>query len=343
MPIRTQEHLFGFSYGKQTNISTVPVIGKFWRLNKLNPDVPLPQLGIETDAAEMGKGDEFTTQTFQMAWSGGTSIRKYLTSQFAAWVLAFGLGKVTVSGSGSPYTYTITPQNPTTDGIELPYFSGLYQYRASVPALDQVYIGCALEDFTIQLNSGPGKQNSQASCNYVMSGKFTDPSGLTMPAATPEAILPAGLAQITLNGVDYVANKNLISLTFSGKNNLMQDAGFYVGSGFQTAGNAQSGAIRGRLEFGNRKYSLSFVTRFNSTSAEFAALKAQTTGTGTITLTADANNSLTINFYRISYNTTVLADSNGLVTVQVDCECQRDPTNGVLSATVITTQGGIGV
>jgi hypothetical protein len=341
MPVRTPEHLFGMSFGKQASIAVPAPIIKFWRLTKLNTEVPLPQLAIEDDAAEMGKGDEFATQTFPTSWSVGSTIRKFLTSQSIAWLLGFGLGKVVVTGSSAPFTYTITPQNPVTDGVELPYFSALYQYRPAVPILDQELVGCAIEDWSITINSGPGRQNSQFTCNYVGSGIFVDPSTLTMPAVTPEVILPASVATVTINGVDYVANKGLLSLTITGKNNLSLDTGFFIGSGFQTAGNTKSGAVRGRLEFGTRTYGLSFVVRLATTSAEFAALKAQTSGTAVITLAADANNSFSMTYYSITYKTTTLGDSDGFATVQVDCAVKKDPTLGVLSATVLTTQGGI--
>lgn len=340
MPVRTQEQLFAMSFGAQTNISTTALIAKFFRLNKLNAEIMLPQLGIEDDAPELGKGHEFATQTFKTAWGTSGTMNKYLSSHAAAWVLGFGLGKVVVSGSG-PYVYAITPLNPTTDGVELPYFSGLYQLRPATPVVDIVHTGLAIEDFSIDLNSGPGRQNSQITCNWVSSGLYTSPSGLTIPAATAETLLPAGIAAITLNGVDYVANKGLISLKFTGKNNLQQKAGIYIGAGFQSAGVASSGAVLGRLEIGQRAYSLSFVARLSSLSAEFAALVAQTTGTATITMTVDANNAMSITFNRMSYKMTKLGESDTFVTVQVDADLQFDSSLGVLSASVTCPLGGI--
>ena len=62
------------------------------------------------------------------------------------------------------------------------------------------------------------------------------------------------------------------------------DAGLFPGSGFQTAGDGSTGAIRGRLEFGNRAGNLRFVARFMSRSDEYTNLKAQTSGTVVITL-----------------------------------------------------------
>jgi hypothetical protein len=65
---------------------------------------------------------------------------------------------------------------------------------------------------------------------------------------------------LTINGVDYVTSKNIISLETSWKNNIRMDQGFYPGSDFQTPGDAATGAIRGRLEFGSRQGALKFVS-----------------------------------------------------------------------------------
>ena len=42
-------------------------------------------------------------------------------------------------------------------------------------------------------------------------------------------------------------------------NNIKVDARFFPGSGFQTSGDATTGAIRGRLEFGDRQGTLKFT------------------------------------------------------------------------------------
>ena len=55
-----------------------------------------------------------------------------------------------------------------------------------------------------------------------------------------------------------MTNKNIVSLETSWKNNIKMDAGFFPGSGFQTPGDATTGAVRGRLEFGDRQGTLKF-------------------------------------------------------------------------------------
>ena len=57
------------------------------------------------------------------------------------------------------------------------------------------------------------------------------------------------------------------------------DAGFFPGSGFQTPGDATTGAVRGRLEFGDRRDTLKFTARFDKNSTGLTKLKARTTRT----------------------------------------------------------------
>jgi len=138
-------------------------------------------------------------------------------------------------------------------------------------------IGCGVEAWTIMIGPGPGRATSKITAEFNGTGKLTEPSAISMPAATLEKLLPsASLA------VDYVTNKNIVSLETPWKNNIKMDAGFLPGSGFQTSGDATTGAIRGRLEFGDRQGTLKFTARFDNISTELTKLKAQTTGTATI-------------------------------------------------------------
>src|ERR1051325_784442 len=104
MSSRVQSTKIAVSAGKQADIATAATAGMV-SFSKLNSSLAQAALGIETDEAEYGKGDEFATQQFATAWDTTIPIEKYGTSQFAAWAWAFCLGKV-VAGSGS---YTITP------------------------------------------------------------------------------------------------------------------------------------------------------------------------------------------------------------------------------------------
>jgi hypothetical protein len=335
MSVRLQEILVAFGRTKQADIATPNIQADFWRMSKLNAALANPQLNTENDAEEFGKGHEFATETFKTSWDVSGTIEKYLGSDIAAWAMAFGLGKVVKSGTAPNFTYTCTPLFPANgDAGELPYFSFLEQIRPGAGVvLDRMAVGCAIESFQISIGSGPGRANSKITIEFVGSGKVLDSAtGITMPAATTEKLLPSASLTLSVNGVDYVTSKNIVSLETGWKNNLRLDAGFYPGSGFQTAGDGASGAIRGRLEFGNRQGNLRFVARFQAGSSEYAKLKAQTTGTAVISLQFDPNNSLAMTWQKISYSTVELSETDGIVTAAVECLPMYDATNGVLSA-----------
>jgi hypothetical protein len=332
---RLQEVLVCFGKGKQTDIATAQAAGVMWRMNKLNAALADPKLAIEDDAAEYGKGHEFATTTFKTSWDVTGTLEKYLSAEMAAWAMCFGLGKVVKSGTTPDFIYTCTPLFPSAgDDTELPYFSFVEQIRPGAGVvLDRQAVGCAVEGFTITIGSGPGRANSKITVEFVGSGKVIDSAtGIVMPAATVENLLPSASLALTINGVDYVTAKNLVSVETSWKNNLRVNDGYFPGSGFQTGGDATSGAIRGRLEFGNRQGGLRFVARFDSSSLEYAKLKAQTTGTAVLTLTHDANNSLTLTWQKVAFSTVTITETDQFATVAVDCVPQFDSTNGILTA-----------
>jgi hypothetical protein len=313
------ETLIAFGKKKQTAIGTANVLADFWSLRKLNAALSAPTLSTENDAAEFGKGNDWATAVFNVAWDQQFSLEKYLSAEIAAWAFSYGLGKVVKSGAG-PFTYTITPLDPNAgDAIELPYFSLVEQIRATASVIDRMSVGCAVEGFTIAIGSGPGRANSKITIQCQGSGILTEPSGIVIPAVTAEKLLPSASLAFTANAVNYVTSKNIVSLNFSWKNNLSGAAGYYPGSGFQ-GGTSTAGAVRGRLEYGTRQAGLSWVARYLNGSTEWATLKAQTVFNDCVfSLTYDTNNSLTVTFPAMAISAAQIGDSNsdGLVDVAV--------------------------
>jgi len=142
-------------------------------------------------------------------------------------------------------------------------------------------------------------------------GKHVEPSGITLPAATVEKLLPSASLACTINDVNYVSNKNIDSLEAASRTNLRLDAGFFPGSGFQDPGDAESGTIRGRAEVGDREATLQFTARFENGSTELTKLKDQTEGTAVISLTYDPNNSLTLTYHRVRFSAVELSSFFG--------------------------------
>jgi hypothetical protein len=329
-----QEIQIAFGKKKQADIATPNVQADLWQLRKLNAALANPRLNTENDADEYGKGHEFATQSFATSWDVNGSLEKYLSAEIGAWAMAFGLGKVVKSGTAPNFTYTCTPLIPSAgDAAELPAFSFIEQIRPGAGVvIDRMAVGCVVEGWTISIGSGPGRANSKITVEFVGSGKYVEPSGITMPAATVEKLLPSASLALTINGVNYVSNKNIVSLETSWKNNVRLDGGFFPGSGFQTPGNGASGAIRGRMEFGNRQGALRFVARFENGSTELTKLRQQTAGSAVISLTYDTNNSLQITWPRVTFATAEVGETDGIVTVSVDCVPMWDDTNGIISA-----------
>jgi hypothetical protein len=335
MSSRVQSTKIALGVRKQIDIATASNVADMVSFTKLNSSLAQNNLGIESDAAEYGKGDEFATQLFTAGWDVNVPMEKYGTSQFLAWAWGFCLGAVTPITGG----FTIEPIDPSA-GLELPYFT----YVEQIPGTDddQMAVGCIIEEISHTINSGPGRQNNRLQITGVGSGKITTPSGITIPAPLTEVFLPAGIATVTINGTDYVTNKNMISVTTGWKNNALLQEGYFPGSGFQTPGDATTGQIRGRIEIGARVPSFSFVVRVQSDSDESTKLAALTTGTATVSLPVSATHSLTYLWHKLGFRTVRRTDTNGIATVTVTGEIMKDTVlNKVLTITALTDLANI--
>ena len=336
MPARVQSLILGLGTAPQSNISTAGTT--FMRLKKLDTSLTTPKPIVENDAPEIGKGNEFISQTFPSYYDVSNRIEKYASSEFVTWVCAYALGNVTMTGSAAPYTYTIVPINPATT-LELPYFSLVEQVaEGGGNCIDNLHIGCAIEDFTYAFNYGPGRASSKMTVNWVGSGLLTTPSGITVPALTTEHNMLAGSMSLTVNGVDYVGTKRILSGSIGWKNNLMLNAGFFPGSGLQNGFQ-----VRGRLEIGARVPSFQFTARLLSGSPEYNTLINQTSGTATLSVQHDAGNSVTFNFPQLAFQMVENTEADGIVAVTVTGAPEYNTTqNTVLSVTTLCGIAGIG-
>jgi hypothetical protein len=172
---------------------------------------------------EIGKGHEFPTQQWKSHYDNGTyTVERPASSEILAHALGFGLGSVVVTGSAAPYTYTITPINPATNstGLELPYFQFVQQIRPGGSAvLDQLFTGCAVKGWKLAIKQGPGRLSAVVTEDLVHSGLYTTPSAVTMPAPMTWHEMQSPSLTLTINGVDYVASKNFVSLDMGWDNN----------------------------------------------------------------------------------------------------------------------------
>ncbi len=335
MPARVQQLVLGLGKGKQTSISAAAAT--FLRFKKLDTALTTPKPVFENDAAEIGKGNEFISQTFPSHYEVANRMEKYASAEFVTWACAYALGNVAQTGSAAPYTYTILPINPGTT-LELPYFSICEQVpEGGGNCIDNLYVGCAIEDFTYQFSYGPGRASSKMTVNWVGSGLLTTPSGITVPALTTENNMLAASMSLSVNGVDYVGTKRILSGSIGWKNNLLLNAGFYPGSGLQNGLQ-----VRGRMEIGARVPSFQFTARLLSGSPEYNTLVSQTAGTATLSVQHDAGNSVTFTFSQMAFQMAENAEADGIVAVTVTGAPQYNTTqNTVFSVTTLCGISGI--
>jgi len=334
MASRIQNKILGLGLDAQSDISHPSTT--FLRFRQLNAELAPSGMIFEDDAGEIGKGDEFISSTgvYPVSFNPAARIDKYASAEFMVWAWGFALGNVTEATG----TYTIKPIDPCANGLQLPYFSVVEQVcESGGMSLDNLFLGCCIEDVTWDFNYGPGRQSGRMTVNWVGSGRITTPSGVTVPAPVAEHYLLSGSMSLNINGIDYIAQATMLSGQIAWKNNLLAGAGFYPGSGMQSGA-----AVRGRLEMGVRASTMTFTARLLKNSLEYTKLLAQTTGTATITATFDATDTVTFNYPSVQFESVVNGEQDGIVDVTVTVATKSDPTNGVLTITAKCGITGIG-
>lgn len=326
-----RETLFAFSKNRQTDAVTASIAAEIWRMRKVNLDIDTAELITEDDANELGGGNEFAANVFPVNWDISGSIDKFLTSQWAAWVMAFSLDGGIKTGISDPWTYTCEPQDQVTAGTELPYFTLVHQVRPGAAIVDRADIGCMVSGWQLDILSGPGRASSKLKADFVGIGKFADPSTISLPAETAETLLGSSSLALTANGVDYVTTKKIQSLNATWANNPRLDRRFYPGSGVQSGA-----AIGGRIEFGDRVATLKIVADLDASSTELATQIAQTDFTAVLALSNGGDDTLTITYHRLRFATVKFRENNGILTVEGDCSVLWHSSNGLFTAVVET-------
>ena len=139
---------------------------------------------------------------------------------------------------------------------------------------------------------------------------------------------------LTINGVDYVASKNFVSLDMGWDNNFRP--GFFPGVTLQ-----DGYATQGRFEIGDRMATFNYVARYQHGSTELATLLALTTGTAVVGLTYGSNDTFTGTWQQMAFKVVEIGDADGIVTVSVTGEPMYNSTNGIFSAVILSTTGHI--
>jgi hypothetical protein len=344
-PANIQETRIMFGYKPQTDVQTINAIADMWSLTKVNPALSVVNPVLETNALDIGKGNEFPSQTFPSYQDASVALEKYVSSEFMAWLFCFTTGQATKTAAGTTgFTYAATPNDPATTCINLPCFTWDEQIRPSPNSvIDRALIGAVIGGWTLSMASGPGRANCRVSCTMPASGSVQSPGLEPIPAVTPEHFLNAAGATININGVDYVLSQSFISLDFAWNNNVRLDTGFYPGSGTQNGF-----AVRGRMEYGIREMTLKFVARAQKGSVEYNNLLNQTEGSVSFGVKGALIETGTSHDFNISMPRTIMqsvvnGDDNNIVTVECGVTALQ-PTDGVtpiITMSATTTQDAI--
>jgi len=345
-PANIRETKIAFGFKTQSDLATANAVAEIWSLTKTNPALMVVNPVNEDDANDIGKGDEFPTQTFPSNIDCSVPIEKYCSSEFMAWLFCFTTGKASKTAAGTGFTYAAVPSDPVVNCINLPAFTYAEQIRTPPDSvIDRAAIGMVVNDWTLTMESGPGRANCRVSVNCVGTGKIAAPSTYTpWPAITPEHFLNAASATINIIGIDYVLAQSFISLTFRWNNNVRLPSGYYPGSGTQN-----NYAIRGRMEYGNRECSLEFVARAAKGSPEYLALIAspQTEGPVTVTVTGATigagpqKNNFTISIPRAVFSAVTNGEADGICTVQCTVRALKPPTGDYVTLSATTPKDAI--
>ena len=346
MPANIRDTQFAISYKKQAAIATPNPSGDYWRVTKVNQDLANVSFGTEP-IDEVGSGTDWITGISKTAKDVSFPIEKILSSQFAAWAFGMAMGKVSKSGSSSPFTYTITPIVPGTDCLNLPVFTALEKVPHCGGGADTVFralAGCAINELTLTLEKGPQRSSARLSASVVGTGWTDEATSITMPSTVlVESRLPAASMTFAINGQTDLVSAGLISsITWTYSNNARTDDGYFPGSGVQ-----DGFAIRGRMEMGEqRSIGLSFTARAKAGTPELASIKALTEGTAVIGLQGDLisgadYHSLGITMHRLVYSAVELPPENGLVGVRVTSQPMLHASNGICTVVVKTNENNI--
>lgn len=127
-----------------------------------------------TDKAMAGKGTEWAANGFITAWDSKVSFKTDLDDWLAGWLLAFALGKETVTGGAAPYTHAIAVDESTTQApVTTLYFEDTNDVKWKAPDM-------AVTDITLTI-----PQNGPIGCEVAMmgTGKWVDGAMVAGPPA----------------------------------------------------------------------------------------------------------------------------------------------------------------
>jgi hypothetical protein len=337
-----RELAMAIGYKKQAALQTALVAADCWRLHQNNRSIGQPNPVTESDKDDVGRGTPFATSLFKSHLDPGIPWEYFLTSENAAMLGVFGIGLTTKADAGDGYKYTC--EASASFDVDMPATTIVQAMRQGASDIfDFGLIGCCLEEFSISLNSGPGRQNAQMRSSWIGCGKYASPSTIELPAMEAEHSLNAGgLTTCTVLGTNYLSNKGFVSAEFMWKNNIRADYGYFPGSGTQ-----DGFQLRNRMRRGDPMCSLRLVVEAVDGGGELAAATALTEGTASIVvpgalISTGVYHKLEISIERGVFRAVQLADNDGIPVYQIDVELLEHSANGLMTYEVTTATDDIG-
>jgi hypothetical protein len=344
----TQEILTSFGFKKQAALQTAQVATDMWTLPYLSA-APLQIIPTkESNAGEPGTGTPFATQTFKQALRAEKSLQARLSSEWAAMCAVFGVGsfqKAAHGTGGFKYTSTVDTGFSALES-DMPVITISESVRQGAnDVYDIAAIGMALEEFSISLKTGTGRDTAMLNTSWIGCGKYASPSTITHPAATvAHEVNIGGADAIAFLTIDYKTNLRLVSLDFSWKNNIAVASNYVIGGGLQNGYN-----LMGRMRRGKPTVSLRMRVEAVDGSTEWGDLLADTSGTGTVTILGDEitagadHHGLSLAFQQIEFiEVKPAGGDNDLLVYDIIVDVQKHSTNGVLSMEAYCAKDSIG-
>jgi len=324
----SQDKFLAIGKKKQAALGTALLAADMLTLSGTQMDLQARPIN-EDNAEDLGKGVYATTVYPSHIEAPGTWNGR-ITAESLGLISAFAIGSVSKAVSGDGFKYTMVAPVLETDGLDMPVTTIATKTGA---VNNKALIGMACEEFGIQLQSGPGRDNAQFTSSWVGTGKFASPSAITFPAAYAEHSLTSGnIYALSLIGFDYLTSGRINQINFGFKNNMRQ--GYFPGSGSQS-----SYQLQGRMRRGVPTITLTARAEADSASSEEDALLAGTEGTGVIHLRGAALGASyfewKITFHRLRLKATPLEDADGIAAYACEYTVLKHSANGVFTIEAI--------
>ena len=188
IPARMQERILVVSHLKQTAYATILTDVNLQAGKRLPPTAAFfgdPELTFFTDRERTMKGHDYTIVRDVLEQEVAGQLAMHGGSFMAAWMAAFGMGKVTsvqpnAGGNPTAWRHTIKPLDPAVDGKDLPVTT-VYAEVANVAGLKRRLHSCAVRTFGLEF---PATGPVNLTADLVGSGQIT-----TGALATPPTLL----------------------------------------------------------------------------------------------------------------------------------------------------------